>query len=171
MKQGKLIALLMLLQGACAVFFVFDILATLLGLRATPISWQTRELLEIGAAIGLVLGVILGWIALRRSLNRSRRAEESLRTVRREFRDHLEQQFVSWGLTPAEQDVALFSLQGFSIGEMARLRDSSEGTIKAQSNAIYRKAGVSGRAQLLSLFIEDLLVPEPDIIVNNVCQA
>ena len=115
MKQGKLVVLLMLLQGVCAVFFVFDILATLLGLRATPISWQTRELLEIGAAIGLVLGVILGWIALRRSLNRSRRAEESLRTVRREFRDHLEQTFVSWGLTPAEQDVALFSLQGFSI--------------------------------------------------------
>lgn len=168
MKQGKLVVLLMLLQGVCAVFFVFDILATLLGLRATPISRQTRELLEIGAAIGLVLGVILGWIALRRSLNRSR---ESLRTVRREFRDHLEQTFVSWGLTPAEQDVAPFSLQGFSIGEMARLRDSSEGTIKAQSNAIYRKAGVSGRAQLLSLFIEDLLVPEPDIMENNVCQA
>jgi len=54
---------------------------------------------------------------------------------------------------------------------MARLRDSSEGTIKAQSNAIYRKAGVSGRAQLLSLFIEDLLVPEPDTMENNVCQA
>ena len=60
MKQGKLIALLMLLQGACAVFFVFDILATLLGLRATPISWQTRELLEIGAAIGLVSGCYSG---------------------------------------------------------------------------------------------------------------
>jgi len=32
-----------------------------------------------------------------------------------------------------------------------------EGTVKAQTNAIYRKAGVSGRPQLLSLFIEDLM--------------
>ena len=35
-----------------------------------------------------------------------------------------------------------------------------EGTVKAQTNAIYRKAGVSGRSQLLSLFIEDLMEPD-----------
>ena len=29
--------------------------------------------------------------------------------------------------------------------------------MKAHSNAIYRKAGVNGRTQLLSLFIEDLM--------------
>ena len=29
--------------------------------------------------------------------------------------------------------------------------------MKAQTNAIYRKAGVSGRPQLLSLFIDDLM--------------
>ena len=40
-------------------------------------------------------------------------------------------------------------------------------TIKAQTAAIYRKAGVTGRPQLLSLFIEDLMddtaasAPEP----------
>jgi len=37
------------------------------------------------------------------------------------------------------------------------LRSTSEGTVKAQTNAIYRKAGVTGRPQLLSLFIEDLM--------------
>jgi len=38
-----------------------------------------------------------------------------------------------------------------------RMRNTAEGTVKAQTNAIYRKAGVSGRPQLLSLFIEDLM--------------
>ena len=32
-----------------------------------------------------------------------------------------------------------------------------ESTVKAQTAAIYRKAGVTGRPQLLSLFIEDLM--------------
>jgi DNA-binding NarL/FixJ family response regulator len=44
-----------------------------------------------------------------------------------------------------------------SIAEIATLRNTSEGTVKAQTNAIYRKAGVSGRPQLLSVFIDDLL--------------
>ena len=52
---------------------------------------------------------------------------------------------------------AMWSIKGMSTAEIAGLRQTSEGTVKAQTNAIYRKAGVSGRPQLLSLFIEDLL--------------
>jgi DNA-binding CsgD family transcriptional regulator len=44
-----------------------------------------------------------------------------------------------------------------STQEIAELRQTSEGTVKAQTNAIYRKAGVSGRPQLLSLFIDELM--------------
>jgi hypothetical protein len=35
-----------------------------------------------------------------------------------------------------------------STAEIAALRSTSEGTVKAQTNAIYRKAGVTGRSQL-----------------------
>ena len=41
--------------------------------------------------------------------------------------------------------MAWFTIKGLSIAEIARLRGTSEGTVKAHSNAIYRKAGVSGR--------------------------
>ena len=74
--------------------------------------------------------------------------------------DLLAQRFDEWGLTPAEKDVALFAIKGMSTAEIAALRATSEGTVKAQTNAIYRKAEVSGRAQLLSLFIEDLMRDE-----------
>ncbi|MDE4098329.1 helix-turn-helix transcriptional regulator [Phaeobacter gallaeciensis] len=157
MKTGWFLPVLVLVQGICATFFVSDIALTVLGLRSRPISWQTREFLEIGAALGLVLGVVLGWIAYRRSQQRVRAVEESLRLMQSAFKDHLEERFCAWGLTPAERDVALFSLKGLSLSEIAELRQTSDGTVKAQSNAIYRKAGVSGRTQLLSLFIEDLM--------------
>ncbi|MDC0738733.1 hypothetical protein N6L24_10615 [Cognatishimia sp. SS12] len=150
--------LLTLLQAGCALFFVLDILLTLTGSRVAPSSWQWREALEIGAAIGLVLGTGLGFAALRHSMRAHARAAESLRIARSAFRDHVTQQFEVWGLTAAEKDVALFSLKGMSVAEIAALRATTEGTVKAQSNAIYRKAGVNGRAQLLSCFIEDMML-------------
>jgi len=144
-------------QALCAVFFVSDIALSVLGLRAAPISWQTRELLEMGAALGLTLGVVLGAVSLRRSIRDRHLAEEKLRRASSAFFELLNERFEDWGLTPAERDVALFAIKGLSTQEIAALRATSEGTVKAQTNAIYRKAGVSGRPQLLSLFIEDLM--------------
>jgi len=37
------------------------------------------------------------------------------------------------------------------------MRGSAEGTVKSQLNAIYRKAGVGNRGELLSLLIEELM--------------
>jgi DNA-binding CsgD family transcriptional regulator len=139
------------------VFFVSDILSSLFGIYTRPISWESRELLEIGAAVGLILGLVLGALALRRTLKQRNIAEERLRRASGAFMDLLEERFVEWGLTPAERDVALFAIKGMSTAEIAGLRNTSEGTVKAQTNAIYRKAGVSGRPQLLSLFIDDLM--------------
>ncbi|MFY0596339.1 MAG: response regulator transcription factor [Cognatishimia sp.] len=116
-----------------------------------------REMMEIGAAVGLLLGTSFAILALRSAEQKQAKAEESLRQVQSAFRDHLTEKFDAWGLTNAERDVALFSMKGLSVAEIASVRETSEGTVKAQSNAIYRKAGVSGRTQLLSLFIEDLM--------------
>ena len=157
MKDGLVILALLVVQVFCAVFFVSDILLSVIGWQTTPISWQTRELLEIGAALGLVLGAALGAVALRRSLHRRRRAEHRLRLASGAFMDILEERFAQWGLTPSERDVALFSIKGLSTQDIAAMRQTSEGTVKAQTNAIYRKAGVTGRPQLLSLFIDELM--------------
>jgi len=148
---------ILVVQALCAVFFVSDIVLSVLGLRAAPISWQTRELLEIGAAIGLILGLLLGALTLRRTMRQSAHVQEQLRVASGAFMELLEERFTVWGLTPAERDVALFAIKGLSTQEIASLRNTSDGTVKAQTNAIYRKAGVSGRPQLLSLFIDDLM--------------
>ena len=157
MNRPILLIALLAVQAACALFFVSDIISSVVGLRVSAVSWETRELMEIGAAIGLILGLLLGAIALYRTIGQRNLAEERLRRASSDFMDVLEEAFSDWGLTVAERDVALFAIKGLSTSEIAVLRNTSEGTVKAQTNAIYRKAGVTGRPQLLSLFIEDLM--------------
>ena len=157
MGSRIVISLVLLVQLLCAVFFVGDILASVLGVKLQPLSWELRELMEIGAAVGLLLGLGLGALLLWQSIRARNRAEEKLRRASGAFMDLLEERFLDWALTPAERDVALFAIKGLSTAEIASLRSTSEGTVKAQTNAIYRKAGVSGRPQLLSLFIDDLM--------------
>lgn len=157
LKRAAPFLAIFVIQALCAFFFVSDILSSVLGFRTTPISWEMREYLEIGAAFGLVLGVVVGGLMLRRALRDRNRAEERLRRASGAFLVLLEERFSEWGLTPSERDVALFAIKGMSTAEIATLRATSEGTVKAQTNAIYRKAGVSGRPQLLSLFIDDLM--------------
>ncbi len=157
MNRNWVIAGVLVVQALCAVFFVSDIVTSVLGIRTTPIPWEFRELMEIGAALGLVLGLVLGALMLHRAMRERNEAREKLRRASGAFMDLLEERFKEWALTPAERDVALFAIKGMSTSEIATLRTTSEGTVKAQTNAIYRKAGVSGRPQLLSLFIDDLM--------------
>lgn len=158
MAQRWYVLAIVVVQVLCAFFFVSQILASVLGIA--PFSWQVHELIELGAALGLLLGVVLGWIVLRRTMARNVKVEDQLRLASGAFMDVMEERFTAWALTPAERDVALFAIKGMSTQEIAGLRDVSEGTVKAQTNAIYRKAGVSGRTQLLSLFIDELMSDE-----------
>ena len=160
MKRPWAILAILIVQALSAFFFVADILSSYIPLWSQPLAWQYRELLEIGSALGLFLCVVLGaWTLWRAHLERHL-AEERLRRASGAFMDLLQERFGEWALTKAEADVALFAIKGMSTAEIAVLRQTSEGTVKAQTNAIYRKAGVSGRSQLLSVFIEDLMRDE-----------
>ena len=157
--MGRLgfVAALFLTQALCAIVFVSDVFSSIFGFEASALSWEMRELLEIAAAFGLIVGAVLGGFAMRRVVLDRNKAQERLRRASGAFLDLMEERFTEWGLTPAEWDVALFAIKGMSTAEISVLRATSEGTVKAQTNAIYRKAGVSGRSQLLSLFIDDLM--------------
>jgi DNA-binding CsgD family transcriptional regulator len=71
----------------------------------------------------------------------------------------IQKQFDAWQLTPAEAEVGLLMLKGFSHVEIARMRNASERTIRDQARAVYRKSGVAGRTELSAFFLEDLLLP------------
>ena len=72
----------------------------------------------------------------------------------------IDHQLSEWKLTVSEKEVAFLLLKGLSLKEIATARNTSEKTARAQSIAIYAKAGVSGRSELSAFFLEDLLVPQ-----------
>ncbi len=74
----------------------------------------------------------------------------------------IDRQFDAWHLTPAEKQVALLLLKGLSHKEIAHARGVGEATTRQQAQAIYRKAGLSGRHDLAAFFLEDLTLPRGD---------
>jgi len=156
-SDKSIILLALIIQVFCATFFIAEIASMVFDIYLLPRSWLLFELMEILAALGLVIGSVVSGIAFWRAHQRRERVELQLKAASGAFMELLDEKMLVWGLTPAEQDVALFAIKGFSTKEIAEMRETSEGTIKAQTNAIYRKAGVSGRPQLLSLFIDDLM--------------
>jgi DNA-binding CsgD family transcriptional regulator len=147
---------LIVFQTICAAFFMLDTLDDLaIGGLAAALQWHLGP--ELLATVGLVAGIVVEALLLRRMLARSLRAERAVGIAQGALQELIEGYFRDWSLTPAEEDVAAFTLKGYSIAEIARFRGSAEGTVKTHLNAIYRKAGVAGRGQLVSLLIEDLM--------------
>jgi len=106
-------------------------------------------------------------LALIRDIEVARAEGTQWRTDMRELLKGLsaaiDAQFERWQLTAAEREVALLLLKGLSHKEIAALRDTSERTIRQQSQAIYGKSNLSGRAALSAFFLEDLLLPREQI--------
>lgn len=68
----------------------------------------------------------------------------------------VEAEFSRWGLSDAEREVALLLLKGVSLKEIAEARGTAERTVRQQAAAVYAKAGVSGRSELASYFLDAL---------------
>lgn len=72
----------------------------------------------------------------------------------------IQRHFDMWKFSPSEREVALLLIKGMSTQEIADIRDTKIGTVKSQTSAIYQKAGVKGRNELVAYFVEDLLAGE-----------
>lgn len=83
-------------------------------------------------------------------------------TLLRGLGEALDRQFDTWALTPTEKDTALLLLKGFSHKEIANLKQRSERTGRQHAIAVYRKSGLSGRAELAAFFFEDMLLLAAD---------
>ena len=133
--------------------------------------------LEIGAACVALTGtwlLALRWRGERRArmaalaraeaeATASRQEAERWRSEARALVEGLgraiDLQFDRWQLSDAEREVALLLLKGLSLQEVAEVRQTAERTARDQARAIYRKAGLAGRAELSAFFLEDLLLP------------
>ena len=159
-KKPLRLGLLIAAQTACAAFFLLDVLRDGVELGWPPFT-HWHFMVEALAAAALIAGVVFGIRILMEMLRREAHLEQQLGLAAGAFHDIVAQHFETWGLTPSEQDVALLTLKGLAIPEIAHMRGNAEGTVKAPLGAIYRKAGVSGRGAFLAYFIEELMEAAP----------
>jgi DNA-binding NarL/FixJ family response regulator len=71
----------------------------------------------------------------------------------------IENQFAHCQLTPAETEVGFLLLKGFSLKEIADMRNTKLKTVQQQSQSIYQKTSLASRSELAAFFLEDLLPP------------
>lgn len=143
-------------QLLCVLFFLGDAIGDLTAVEQIA-GLRESDGFEILIVIVLIFSLAFTGLSIRDLLRRNAKVESQLKAASGAFAEILNDHFDQWSLTASEKDVALLAIKGLGIGEIARVRDTRDGTIKAQLNAIYRKASVNGRPQLISLFVEELM--------------
>ena len=91
--QRPLVFMLVICQIGFTIFFLTDILSSIIGIRTQPLSWETREILEIGAAISLLFGMVLGLYHLLQVGRDLRQTNEKLRVASAEFYELVNSEF------------------------------------------------------------------------------
>lgn len=139
-----------------------------------PRNWLSPHIVFELALISLSLGFAVylwwGWHRTMRALGEARAAltlrsserdrwHESTRRLLEDLGREVDRQFGSWGLTRAEREVAVLLLKGLSHKEIAVQTTRSERTVRQHAVALYRKAGLAGRAELAAFFLGDLQLP------------
>lgn len=131
------------------------------------------EGLMIAAAAIMATALWLGWWRSAQSAEELRRSLEERGDERDAWRrsaEHalegmsraIDRQFDTWALTPAERDVALLLLKGYSHKAIAKHTQRSSQTVRQHAATVYRKGSLSGRAELSAFFLQDLMLPGPE---------
>jgi DNA-binding CsgD family transcriptional regulator len=158
---------------AIALFAILIVVETVQGNEPFTISGLAADVFEkalLALAIAATAYVALETKSMQRErvdllndLARVHGESDKWRSAARAHVDGLSQamgeQFKAWRLTESEADVALLILKGLTHKEIAQLRGSEEATVRQQAAAVYRKAGLAGRAELGAYFLDDLLAP------------
>lgn len=129
-----------------------ELLTALLGMAGATLLW-------------------LGWWMSARTEARVRRSLAERRSERDAWRDSasraleglgeaIDAQFERWELTPTEREIALMILKGHTHKRIADLTGRKERTVRQHGVTVYRKAGLSGRAELAAYFLDDLMLPD-----------
>lgn len=168
MNKELLIALFFLITSS--LLTVIDVIADLS--EGTSIQHVTLEVGVIVIGIAGSLLIIRRLVfRLRSEIKRNQEDIEALRSQSAKWKTEaqsllkglaiqIDHQFTAWGFTAAEKEVALLLIKGLSSKEIAKVRKTQEKTVRLQSSAVYKKSGVSGRAELAAFFLEDLLLPQ-----------
>lgn len=156
----RMLWVLTAVQVLCAAGLAMDLYSEFPDPRLWP-GLPAIDLHHLVAEIIMVTLVLTGLAVTRyvmRRLNAERHAlRDQLGSLRGAFDSIIHARFDLWNLTPAQRDVALLTLRGLRLSEIATARGCAEGTIKAHMSAIFRASDVHTRSEFLGLFMDELL--------------
>lgn len=147
-----LVVIVVGIQAIAALFFIADAIGDM-----ASGEFDLHILIEALIAFALLAGVAIGAWMTKRLLSEAQEREQILAIASGALAEQIELRFRDWKLTGAEAEIALFAIKGCDTAEIARLRGAAQGTVRAQLSHIYSKSGVASQAELVSLFIDDLL--------------
>lgn len=149
-----------------AAFFILDIVVDVK--EGIPLSHVWHEAALFFLAMGAIFWQIR--VIFHKNLHISSLNTELLETKKsyqdwkqkthanaQELGQLIESEFGLWHLSQSEKDVALLLIKGFSMKEIADVRNTNEKTVRQQATSIYKKSGLSGRQELAAFFLEDML--------------
>jgi|CXWL01.1.fsa_nt_gi DNA-binding CsgD family transcriptional regulator len=162
--QRAMVIVLLVFAGLSAVDLVLD----------SPRVWRGgHALVEVALIVTAVLGAAIfgrGWRDAEQSLSGARALADARKAERDEwqkraqgalqgFGEAMDRQFDTWNLTPTEKETALLLLKGYSHKDAAAHTGRSERTVRQHAVNVYRKSGLSGRAQLAAFFFDGMILP------------
>ena len=138
-------------EGFDPADFALEMLDRMLTVGAmAAVAWVTFEVRHVRADQRVLRQDLV------RAVAEGARWREAHGEVLEDLASAIHRQFDAWSLTGAERDVAGLLLKGVSLGDIARLRHTSETTIRQQAQSVYQKSGLSGRRELAAFFLESL---------------
>lgn len=157
------------LFAAVVVLGTVDIVLDVREQGATP--HIVLELVLVALALGSAVWLARGWRRAAVEVRRLGAEADRHRSDQARWRAEaaralaglsaaIEAQFAAWDLTGAERATARGLLRGLSHRAIAEQDGRSERTVRQHAVAVYRKAGVAGRAELAAFFLAAL--PEAD---------
>ncbi len=155
-RRAATLAAIIVVQGLCALYFITDVIVDL-AIGAGEAADHFHMALETLATLGMGAGVAVMWVQLKGLLAELDALDRGIRMARGEVAQLVDAHFDRWTLTKSERDVALLLLKGLDNKAIAEMRGTAPGTVRAQTAAIYAKAGVEGRADLFCHFMEELM--------------
>lgn len=165
-RKATAMTIVVALQAVAAMLFLADFAADV-----AKEGWTSHLLVEGTAAAALLVAIVAGALQVRTLIEQARQDDLAVALARQAVGGLIERRFAEWKLTGAEADVALFAIKGCDATEIAGLRNSAVGTVRAQLTRIYAKAGVNSQSALVALFLDELIDPDTMRAVKDEAHA
>ncbi|MBL6931850.1 MAG: helix-turn-helix transcriptional regulator [Rhodospirillales bacterium] len=154
--QIRILGISFVILSLCEVVLILDVSTEFLGFEF-DFYHKFHGLIETTAVTALGITLVVIGVDFLRLIRENSQFRSVVGIASGEFLYILGGKFNDWKLSSSEREIALLLIKGLSIQEIADIRVTRPGTIKSQCSAVYRKAEVKGRNELVAYFVEDLL--------------